>query len=92
MEDVVGFNDVTVPPGVWSRNQQTEANMGASYTGRSLDELCNVVRHSGEEHRIELIHVNSVRDRRSGYDASATTKLGQAFPRHLHPGQPPPRA
>ena len=54
MEDIVRFNDITVPSGVRSRNQQAETDMRASHTRGSLDKLSDIIRHSSEEHGIEL--------------------------------------
>jgi hypothetical protein len=62
--------DDAVPSVLRRRNRHRKADMRASDARARLDELVDRGGHACEEHRVEVLDVDSMRDRRGGHDHS----------------------
>ena len=60
MENIVGFDNISVPARLRRGDEETEADVSPAYAGRCLNELCDVVRHSRKKHRVKFVHVDPV--------------------------------
>src|SRR5690348_3292960 len=60
VEHIMDFDDIAVAPRLGRRHEQAETGMRSANARRSLNELGNVVRHSGKKHGVELINVHAV--------------------------------
>src|SRR5258708_6011806 len=61
MEDIMDFDNISISPLLWRRDQDAGPDMCTSDTRRRLNVLGNVRRLSREEHHVEFINIDAVR-------------------------------